>query len=155
MICSYIAIDLGSINYVGCQVSNNACAKIIIIIIIIVHWKLCKRFRFEREAKWHDHKPQPVLESEAVKLLCDFTIQTDHRIEYNKPDIVVLDKQSRSCLVIDVACPFDTRVKNKEQEKVENYQDLKQEIGRVWNCHEVKIIPIVTGALGTVPKGLI
>lgn len=25
----------------------------------------------------------------------------------------------------------------------------------MWNCHEVKIIPIVTGALGTVPKGLL
>ena len=75
--------------------------------------------------------------------------------DHNKPDIVVLDEQSRSCLIIDVACPFDTRVKHKEQEKVENYQDLiKQEIGRVWNFHEVKIIPIIIGALGTVPKGL-
>lgn len=57
--------------------------------------------------------------------------------------------------IIDVACPFNTRVKNKEQEKVENYQDLKQEIGSVWNCHNVKIIPIIVGALGTAPRGLI
>lgn len=35
----------------------------------VIHWQLCERFRFERGAKWYDHKPQPVLESEAVKLL--------------------------------------------------------------------------------------
>ena len=34
-------------------------------------------------------------------------------------------------------------------------EDLKREIRHVWNCREVKIIPIVIGALGTVPKGLI
>ena len=47
--------------------------------------KLCERFRFERGAKWYGQKPQPVLES--VKLLWDFKIQTDHRIDHNKPDI--------------------------------------------------------------------
>ena len=63
-----------------------------------------------------------MIESEVVKLLWDFKIQTDQRIDHNKPDIVVLDKQPRSCLIIDVAFPFDTGVKNKEQDKVENYQ---------------------------------
>ena len=91
-----------------------------------------------------------MLQSEAMKLLWDFKIQTDHRIDHNKPDIVVPDKQSRSFLIIDVACPpghQGTRVKNKEQDKVENHQDLKREIGCVWNCQEVKIIPIIIGAL--------
>ena len=59
-------------------------------------------------------------------------------------------------VVAKAPCPFDTRVKSKEQGKVEYNQDLnKREIGRVWKCHEVKIIPIVIGALGTVPKGLL
>lgn len=48
------------------------------------------------------------------------------------------------------ARPFDTRVKRGE-----TYQDLKREIKRLRKCPEVKIIPIVIGALGTVPKGLI
>ena len=36
------------------------------------------------------------------------------------------------CLIIDVACPFDTRVKDKEQEKIENYQNVKWELKRIW-----------------------
>ena len=44
------------------------------------------------------------------------------QIEHNRPDVVVLDKIERSCYVIDIAWPFDTRVLEKEQEKMEKYQ---------------------------------
>ena len=70
------------------------------------------------------------------KLLWDFKIQTDNKVEHNKPDIVVLDKTERKCMIIDVTCPFDIRVKDKEKEKIENYQDLKRELKRIWNCAE-------------------
>ena len=52
------------------------------------------------------------------KLLWDFKIQTDNKVEHNKPDIVVLDKIERKYLIIDVACLFDTRVKGKEKEEI-------------------------------------
>ena len=52
-----------------------------------------------------------------------------NKIEHNKHDIVnvVLDKIERKCLIIDVACAFDIRVKGKEKEEIENYQELKRE----------------------------
>ena len=87
-----------------------------------------------------------------IKILWDITIQTDHPLEANKPDIVLLNKEDNSCWIVDVACPFDTRVVGKEKEKVEKYQDLKREIQRMWKCKTVKIIPIVIGALGTMSK---
>ena len=52
------------------------------------------------------------------KLLSDFKIRTDNKIERKKPDIVVVDKIERKCLIIDVACPFDIRVKHKEKRKL-------------------------------------
>ena len=62
------------------------------------------------------------------KMLWDFLkIQTDNKVEHNKPDIVVLDKIERKYLIIDVACAFDIRVKGKEKEEIENYQELKRE----------------------------
>ena len=98
--------------------------------------------------------PKPVIENEQTKILWDFSIQTDHSIEANRPDIVVLEKTSRKCLLIDIACPFDTRVANKEREKIEKYQDLRKELQRIWKCSDVKIIPVIIGALGTLPKCL-
>ena len=79
-------------------------------------------------------------------------IQTDRVLNHNRPDIVVLEKKEKKCRLIDVACPFDTRVVNKELEKVDNYQDLKWEIKRIWDCGDVTVIPIIIGALGTISK---
>ena len=59
-----------------------------------------------------------------------------------------MNKEDRTCLILDVAFPFDTRVNIKEKEKIEKYQDLKQEITRTWKCKTVKVVPIIIG-LGT------
>ena len=42
-----------------------------------------------------------VLENDTVKILWDFTIQPDHKIDHNKPDITVHGKQKRECVIID------------------------------------------------------
>ena len=94
------------------------------------------------------------MENDQVKLLWDFIIQTDRHLDHNRPDIVVLEKEGRVCSIIDVACPFDTRIEEKEREKIDHYQDLKVEVKKIWNCKSVSVIPIVIGALGAISKHL-
>ena len=48
----------------------------------------------------------------------------------------------------------DHRIKLKECEKKDKYLDLARKLKKRWNM-KVTIIPIVTGALGTVFKGLV
>ena len=48
--------------------------------------------------------------------------------------------------------PADVRVHEKEREKVEKYQDLRREIGRLWQLRKVHVAPVVVGALGSVTK---
>ena len=74
-------------------------------------------------------------------------------IEARRPDIVVTDKKEKACIIVDIAVPSDRRVEEKEQEKVEKYEDLKREIGRMWGIRKVQVVPVVIGALGSVPKG--
>ena len=81
-------------------------------------------------------------------------IQCDHVIEARRPDIVVVNKQERKCTIIDIAVPADKRIGEKENEKVEKYQDLKREIARMWNTRTVQVVPIVVGSLGSVTKNL-
>ena len=118
----------------------------------VIHWVLCQRYGFPFEENWYNHTPESVLENAGTKILWDFYIQTDKVLEHYKPDIVILDKDRRECVILDVACPFDTRVKEKQLEKIQKYQDLKREISRIWQCRKVTIIPIVIGALGTIAK---
>ena len=44
-------------------------------------------------------------------------------------------------------------VGGKEEEKIEKYRDLAREVAKLWNVR-VKIIPVVIGALGTIPNDL-
>ena len=67
-----------------------------------------------------------------------------------RSDIVVVNKSRRLCLLIDIVCPFNTRIVKKENEKIDVYQDLRRELKRLWNFKEVKIIPVIFGALATI-----
>ena len=117
----------------------------------IVHWKVAKECRFEVVSKWYEHEPESVLENEDYKILWDFSIQTDHVIEARRPDLVVVDKKERTCKIIDFAVPGDSRIEEKEKEKIEKYQDLGRELKKLWNVR-MKIIPLVVGSLGAIPK---
>ena len=55
-------------------------------------------------------------------------IQCDTAIKARKPDIVVVNKNERSCAIIDIAIPGDIRVSEKEKEKIERCQELKRKI---------------------------
>ena len=65
--------------------------------------------------------------------------------------MVVVDKKERSCKIIDVAVPGDSRIAEKEKDKIEKYQELGKELQKIWNV-KVKIIPLVVGSLGAIPK---
>ena len=60
----------------------------------------------------------------------------------------------RKCKIIDIAIPGDSKVAEKEREKVEKYQDLKREVARIWSMRKVEVIPVVVGALGMITKNL-
>ena len=117
----------------------------------IVHWKLARKSNFEAGDQWYEHEPESVLENEDYKILWDFSIQTDHVIKAQRPDLVVVDKKERSCKIIDFAVPGDSRIEEKEKYKIEKYQNLGRELQKIWNV-KVKIIPLVVGSLGGIPK---
>ena len=73
-------------------------------------------------------------------------------IEARKLDIVLIDNKERKGIIINIAVPADVRVGEKEREKMEKYEDLKREIGRLWKLKMVEAIPVVIGALGSVTK---
>ena len=117
----------------------------------IVHWKLARKCNFEAGDKWYKHESESVSENEDYKILWDFNIQTDHVIEDWRPDLVVVVKKERSCKIIDFVVPGDSRIEEKEKDKIEKYQDLGRELQKIWNV-KVKIIPLVVGSLGAIPK---
>ena len=60
--------------------------------------------------------------------------------------MVLVDKKRRTCKIIDFEVSGDSRIKEKEKEKIEKYQDLRRELQKIWNVG-VKIIPLVVGSI--------
>ena len=106
----------------------------------------------ERAEKWYEHCPKGVVEND-VKLIWDINIQCDNTIEARRPDLLLVDKKGKSCAIIDIAVPGDCRVREKELEKIEKYQNLKIELKRLRSMKKLEILPVVVGALGCISKG--
>ena len=113
---------------------------------------MCEKYHLEKKDKWYEHAPDSVSENDEVKLLWDVNIQCNHVIEARRPGIVVVNKQKKKCAISDIAVPADKRIDEKENKKVEKYQDLKREIARMWNMRTVQVVPIVEGSLERVTK---
>ena len=119
-----------------------------------IHWDLYKRRGLECCEKWHEHKPEGVVENDCFRLLWDMNIQCDNEIGAQRPDLIIIDKKEHTikAIIIDIAVPADVNVEDKEKEKIEKYQDLKREIKRLWKLKKAKVIPVVIGSLGCVTK---
>ena len=62
---------------------------------------MCQTYGFPTTAKSYElfvDKEMAVLENEKVKLLWDFSIQTEIKIDHKKPDLVLLDKKEKNML---------------------------------------------------------
>ena len=118
-----------------------------------MHWKILKHFNIKANNKWYDHQPETVTENEKVTILWDMQVHTDKTIKANKPDIIIKDKQEKTCLLIDMAIPSDRNTSVKVAEELSKYKDLEIEITKMWGLKTI-IVPVVIGALGVVKKGI-
>ena len=119
----------------------------------VIHWHLCRTFGIRTSANsWYSHQPLPVVENATIKILWDFGMTTVSRVVSNRPDIVVFMKEApEKILLVEVSCPADINVLDKENEKVTKYQRLAGEMSRTY-CQPVVVVPVVFGASGIVSK---
>ena len=116
----------------------------------MLYWNLCKKYHLPASEKWWEHNVEKVLQNEEVKILWDFKIQTNKHLAHNIPDITVVEK--KQVWLIGVAISGDSRINQKEVEKITKYQDLKVEVKRLWE-KKATVVPVVIGVLEAIPMG--
>ena len=106
----------------------------------VIHWKLCKKFKFDHANQLYMHNPEFVLENKTQRIQWDFEIQTNHLISARRPNLVKVRKKKkkkkrgkkwereRICWIVEFAVPTDHRVKPKESEKRGEYVDPAWEL---------------------------
>ena len=60
----------------------------------------------------------------------------------------------KKCHLVDITVPGDKRIELKEQEKIDNYTELRLEVKKIWNLSQAVVIPVVIGALGVTSQKL-
>lgn len=95
-----------SLAFVECLCRNNTSAAIIKWPPHL-HWCLYRNYRFVVSKKWYHYKPEKGIKIDYFKILWNFNSQTDCILEAIKLDIIVIEKETRKCLFIDVDVPGD------------------------------------------------
>jgi hypothetical protein len=100
------------------------------------YFNICKEIAVKLDSElWCEHVPKSVETSQVAKVttLWNQQVQTDRTISNNKPGIIILDNETGTCVLIDIAIPGDRNVIKKEAKKILKYKDLITEIQGMWN----------------------
>jgi len=71
---------------------------------------------------------------------------------FHSNTITFVFKKSNEVFLI--AIPGDSRFSHKCTKKYSKYVDLKIEVACMWRCKKVAVVPIIVGALGSIPIDL-
>ena len=69
----------------------------------------------------------------------------------NKIAAVALNHCHHHQRIIGASIPEDVRMREKEDEKEEKYQDLAREVGKMWRVR-TKVVPVVMGVAVAIPE---
>ena len=122
-------------------------------VVRMVNWKLFENFNFEKSEKWYLQNPQTVTENVNQILIWDMNIQCDNVIVERKPDFFIANKMEKTAIIMDAAITLDKRILTRKW-KIEKYQNIREEIQRLWNLKEFTVLLLVLGDLGSVTKNI-
>ena len=99
-------------------------------------------------------EPEPITHSKDLEMWWDRPITLPRKIPNNHPDIVVSDKVSLTCTIIDISVPLDLNISRKIKDKQNDYMLLMGELQTLYPTFKYKIVSVVIGAYGTVTTQL-
>ena len=104
----------------------------------LIHWKLCKRVKFDHTTKGLMHKSESVLENQTHKILQDFEVRTNDLAPTGRSDLELIYKKKKLCYLVDFIFSVDHRFAIKESEKVKKLRDqtraLKKPVAHEDEC---------------------
>lgn len=121
----------------------------------IIHQELTLRYKHTAtRVPYYKYTPETIHSNNDNKLFWDSTVYTDRTITHNRPDIMVLEKTTKTLCIIDIGIPLDDNLEKVYQEKIHKYSPLAEELRTIWEIRKVKILPIIISANGLIHKNL-
>ncbi len=85
-----------------------------------------------------------------VTILVDQCIPTKEKIEARRPDLVIKMQDTKTIIILEVACAWEPIVKGREAQKKAKYGELAADPANQWPRYTIQNIPVVMGTLGMV-----
>ncbi|KAF2893595.1 hypothetical protein ILUMI_12577 [Ignelater luminosus] len=121
----------------------------------IVHQHLALHHNLiESKVPHYKYSPKILLENSNTKLYWNQSVITDRTINYNKPDIIFMNKEHKRTYLVEIADPLTNHLQRKHTEKIQKYIELAAEIKDMWEQREVKIIPVILSTTAVIPHTL-
>lgn len=121
----------------------------------IIHIELLKLNNIAlNQPRYYLYEPEPVIETDDIRIYFDRTIYTMHRREHNRPDITIVNKTTKEGFLVDVAVPLSRNMEKTYSEKINKYAELATELKAQWKLKSVQVVPITISSVGIIHKNL-
>lgn len=116
----------------------------------VVYYHLRQAYGFDDRLKqpYEEDDVDTVTTDGKIKLLWDFPFATTNQIQANRPDMVVVDQERKKMTIVEMSCPGEKNITEKEIEKQQKYADLMFELRKTYPGYRIKFIPLIIGVLG-------
>jgi len=117
----------------------------------VLYAEILKMYGLEdRRKAWFNTRIETVRENERVVIVWNKRMETHTKVSHRWPDLRVEDKKEKVMWIMDMSCPGDSNVKEKEIEKRNNYLDLMYEMRIQRPNWRIRTVPLVVGAMGAI-----
>jgi hypothetical protein len=95
----------------------------------IIHQQLAEKYKLISDhVPYYKYDPANVIENNKVKIYWYREICKDVKINANRPDLILYNKEKSEVTIIDVAIPLTSNIQNIYTTKISKYNELAQEI---------------------------
>jgi len=77
---------------------------------------------------------------------------TEKVVDFNRTEVVLIDRENKTALVIDIAVPSTYSLPKTEAEKITKYENLTLEIKNVWKLNNFSVYPLDISVEGVVTR---
>ena len=71
---------------------------------------------------------QIVRDSNSCQFLQNFILKTGYMIESKHPDMIIVTKYMKSCIIVDVAISYNNCITVKEKKKIKQYYNSRRKL---------------------------
>lgn len=87
-------------------------------IVKCLHLLLCNKYGFENSKKLRTHSVQEIIDNENSEIRVDRRMQTDIKVQHNKPEIFIYDKKRKEITLIEIGITNQDILSIVENEKI-------------------------------------